>query len=178
VARLAPLRRAPRGLAVLTNSREVAGFFLARAIVVAIYFVATPLLLSPLYLQLYRAGGAILMTVATLSIGLVAWLVTLGLFVVLRGAFGGVPDMIAGQGRRDAVTSSVGETAAYLVAVVIVMVLVSTFNALVFPGVLASLRQSGGMMWLAPISVSVSAASAVVFFLIFVALRSAMSGSS
>jgi uncharacterized membrane protein YhaH (DUF805 family) len=161
---------------VLTNSREVAGFFLARAIAVAIYFIMTPLLLAPFYMQLARSGGAVLIMVATTSVSVVTWLVTLLLFLALRGGFGGVPPAVAGHGRRDAVTTSAAEIAAFLIAALIAMVAVSTFTVHVLAGVYASLRQSGGTMWITPVAIAVSAVSAVVFFLIFIALRGAMSG--
>lgn len=158
----------------LTNPREVAAFFLARVIVLAVYFVIAPMLLTPLFMQLFQAGGAIMMTFATLSVGFLTWLVTLVLFLALRGGFGGVPPRVAGQGRRDALTSSAGEIAAFLIAVLIVMVVVSAFNALVLPGIYALARQSGGTMWVMPISLGISLVSAVAFFLIFVAMRGAM----
>jgi hypothetical protein len=163
---------------VLTNSGEVAGFFLARAIVVAINFVMTPLLLTPLYMQLFRSGGAILMTIATTSVGVVTWLLTLLLFLALRAGFGGVPPRVAGYGRRDAVTSSAGEIVAFLLAVLIVMVAVWSFSVFVLSGIYASLRQSGQMALALPISIGMSAVSAVVFFLIFIAIRGAMPGAA
>ena len=158
----------------LTNSGEAGAFFLARAIVVAIMYFATPYVLSPIYMQLLRSGGAILMTVGTLSVSFLAYLVTLLLFLVFRGGFGGVPPMVAGYGRRDAVTSSAGEIGAYLIAVLIVMVLFSVLNATVLVAVYTSLRQSGGTTWVLPVSLSISAVSAVVLFLIFIAVRGAM----
>ena len=78
----------------LTNSREAGAFFLARAIVVAIMYFVTPYVLSPIYLQLFRSGGALLMTVGTLSVGFLAYLVTLLLFLVFRSGFGGVPPRV------------------------------------------------------------------------------------
>jgi uncharacterized membrane protein YhaH (DUF805 family) len=158
----------------LTNSREAGAFFLARAIIVAIMFLATPYVFSPIYMQLLQVGGPILMTVGTLSISFLAYLLTLALFLVFRGGFGGVPPRVAGYGRRDAVTSSAGEIGAYLIAVLIVMVLVSIFTGAVLTAVYVSLRQSGQMSWAVPISLSVSAVSAVVLFLIFIAIRGAM----
>jgi hypothetical protein len=161
---------------MLTNSREVAAFFTARAIVVAVLFVAAPVFLTPLYMQLLRAGGASLMTVGTLSVGVVGWLVTLLLFIVLRGGLGGVPPMV--DQRPDAVISSTGEVGAYVIGVLIVLVLISVFNAVVLGPIYASLRQSGATTWMVPVSLGVSAASAVVFFLIFVALRRGISGGA
>lgn len=159
----------------LTNSREVATFFIARAIVVAVLFAASPVLLTPLYMELLRAGGAALMTVGTLSVSIVAWLVTLLLFVALRGGLGGVPPMV---GSSDTVTSSSGEIGAYVIAVLIVIILVYGFNMVVLGPIYASLRQSGGTMWVMPLSLAVAAATAVVFFVIFIALRSGMSGTA
>jgi uncharacterized membrane protein YhaH (DUF805 family) len=160
---------------VLTNSREVAGFFLARAIVVAIYFVAMPLLLTPLYMELFRSGGAILVGAVTTGVSVATWLVTLLLFLALRAGFGGVPPSVAGHGRRDAMTSSGAEIAAFVIAALIMMVALWAFTVYVLAGIYASLRQSGQMALVLPISIGVSAVSAVVFFLIFIALRGAMS---
>ena len=158
----------------LTNSREAAAFFVARAIIVAVMLFATPLVLSPLYMQLFRSGGAALMTVGTLSVGFVAWLVTLVLFLALRGGFAGVPPRVAGDGRRDRMTTSAGEIAAYLVSLVLVMLVLSFLTGFALGPIYASLRQSGGTIWIAPVSLGVSAVTAVVFFLIFIALRGAM----
>jgi fatty acid desaturase len=116
---------------------------------------------------------------ATTSVSFVTWLVTLLLFLALRGGFGGVPPMVAGYGRRrDAVTSSAGEIAAFLVAALIAMVLVWVFTVFVLAGIYTSLRQTGQMMWVLPVSLGVSAVSAVVFFLIFIATRGAMPGAA
>jgi len=157
-----------------TNSREVTAFFMARAIVVAILFVITPTILAPFYVQLMRTGGAGLMTVVTLSVGIVAWLVTLVLFLALRGGFGGVPSRAAAPERRGAVISSGGEIAAFLIALLIVTVIVLALNAFVIVGIYVSLRQSGQTALIVPVSLAVSAASAVVFFLLFIALRAGM----
>ena len=158
----------------LTNAGEVGAFFLARAIIVAIMYFVTPYVLSPIYLQLFRSGGALLMTVGTLSVGFLAYLVTLLLFLVFRSGFGGVPLRVAGYGRRDAVTSSAGEIGAYLIAVLVVMVLFAVLNATILLAVYTSLRQSGATTLVLPVSLSVSAVSAVVLFLIFISVRSAM----
>jgi hypothetical protein len=160
---------------VLTNPREVAGFFLARAIIVAIYFVMTPLLLTPLYTQLYRTGGAVLMTIATTSVSLVTWLLTLLLFVALRAGFGGVPPTVAENSRRDAVTTSAAEIGAFLLAALIVMVALWGLSRFVLVEIYTSLQRSGGAIWITPVAIAVSAVFAVVFFGIFIAFRGAMS---
>ncbi len=157
----------------LTNGAEVGAFSLARAIVVVILMVATPLLLSPLYLQLFRSGGAAMMTVATLSVSFIAWLITLLLFLAFRGGFGGVPPIVAGDGRRDAMTSSAGEIGAFLIAILVVMVAFSLFSTFVMARVYASLGQSGRIYLVMPLSIAISIATAVVFFLVFIALRGA-----
>jgi uncharacterized membrane protein YhaH (DUF805 family) len=117
------------------------------------------------------------MTLVTTSISFVTWLVTLVLFLALRGGFGGVPAMVAGQGRRDGVTSSAGELAAFLVAALTAMLLVWATSVFVLAQVYTSLRQSGQAIWVTPIALGLSAVSAVVFFLIFIALRGAMPGA-
>jgi hypothetical protein len=161
----------------LTNPRETAAFFVARAVVVAIHFVMTPVLLTPLYRRLLHAGGVMLMDVAASSVSFVTWLVTLLLFLAARGGFGGVPLIVAREGRRDAVTSSVGEVVAYLAAVLIVMVVEWLLSASVLAGVYASLRQSGHTILIVLISLAVSAAAAVAAFLIFIAMRGATPGA-
>jgi len=158
----------------LTNAGEAGAFFLARAIIVAVLMVGSPYVLSPLYFQLYQAGGAVLMTVATLSVSFIAWLLTLLLFIVFRSGFGAVPAMVAGQGRRDAVTSSAGEIGAFLIAIVIVMVVFYIVNAFVLVGIYGFLRQSGQMYLVPAVSIATAIVTAIVFFLLFIALRGAM----
>jgi hypothetical protein len=154
-----------------TNPRELAAFFIARAVVAAIHFVMTPMLLTPLFRDLSPAAGEMLLEVATSSISFMTWAVTLPLFILLRSRVGGVPLVVAGRGRGDAMTSSTGELVAYVSAVLIVMVAVWVLNAFV-PALLGiPWWQSGQMTWTAPVSLGVSAASAVVVFLIFIASR-------
>jgi len=160
----------------LTNSAEAAAFFVARIIIVAILFVANPYVLAPFYTQLLRSGGSfILVTILSLSVGFVAWLATLALFVALRGGFGGTPPRVAGDRGRNAMTSSGGEIGAYLIAVLVVMVTFTAFNG-AMAGVYSSLRQSGGQTWVMAAGAAFSAVAAVVFFLIFIAVRGAMPG--
>jgi uncharacterized membrane protein YhaH (DUF805 family) len=158
----------------LTNAGEVGAFFLARAILVVVLMVGSPFLLSPMYLQIYRAGGAVMMTVTSLSVSFLAWLLTLLLFLVFRSGFGAVPPMVAGDGRRDAVTTSAGEIGAFAISVLVVMGVFYVVNAFVLVGVYTSLRQSGQMYLVMPLSIAASVVTAIVFFLLFVALRGAM----
>jgi hypothetical protein len=157
----------------LTNAGEVGAFLLARAITVAILFFVNPLL-APLYLQLYRAStsGAMLVTLMGTGISVVSWLITFVLFIAFRAGFDAVPAMV--NARRNAVTSSGGEIGAYLVAALIALAGAYVLNVFVLAGVYASVRQSSGPMAILPISLGVSAGVAVVAFLIFIAVRSAM----
>src|SRR5262249_25082199 len=144
-----------------------------RGILVAIYFVINPFVLAPLYMALARLGGASLMAFTGISVLL--WLATLLLFLALRAGFGGVPAMVARHGRRDAMTTSGAEIGAFLIAVLIVMVALWALTTFVLAGVYASFRQSNQMYLVLPVSIGMSVVSAVVFFLLFIALRSAMS---
>jgi len=74
------------------------------------------------------------------------------------------------------VTTSAAEIAAFVIAVLIVMVAVWTLSFYVLTGIYVSLQRSGGTMWITPVATAVSALWAVVFFLIFITLRGAMSG--
>jgi uncharacterized membrane protein YhaH (DUF805 family) len=158
----------------LTNAGEIAGFFLARTIVLVLMAVGAPFVLYPIYARLSETGGAVLVTLAGHSMNFVGWLVTLMLFVLLRGGFGGVPTRVAG--RRDAVTSSRGEIAAFLISAVIVMIALATVTGYVLIDIYVSLQRSGQVALVVPISLAASAAASVVFFLIFIAVRGAMPG--
>jgi hypothetical protein len=159
----------------LTNGGEVGAFLLARAIVVVVLMVGTPFLLTQFYLQLFQTGGAILMTAGTLSISFVGWLVTLVLFLAFRAGFAAVPAIVAGQGRRDAMTSSAAEIGAFLIALVIVMAALYVVSSFVLSGVYGWIRQSGLTYLTMPLAIAVALVTAVVFFLLFIAMRSAMS---
>jgi hypothetical protein len=160
----------------LTNGGEIGAFFLARAIVVAITLVATRMFLGTLYLQVYRSGGAVAMTVATLGVGLVGWLVTLLLLILFRAGFGSVPPTVAAD--RSAVTTSGAEVGAFLLTYVAVAIILSVFNALVMGQVYGWLRTNGHADLIIVVSLGISAVTAVIFFPIFVALRGAMARSS
>jgi hypothetical protein len=159
----------------LTNGGEVGAFILARAIMVVVLMVGTPLLLAQFYLQLYQTGGAVLVTVVSVSISVLGWLVTLFLFLAFRAGFGAVPAIVAGQGRRDVMTSSAAEIGAYLIALVIVMSVFYVVNAFVLSGVYVWIRQSGQLYLTMPLSIAIALVTAIVFFLLFIAMRSALS---
>ena len=137
-----------------------------------------PVLLTPLYAQLRQTGGQGLVETAISSVSFMTWVVTLPLFILLRGRFGGAPPIVAGRGRSDVMTSSIGEIMAYVSAVLIVMVVVWTLGAFLLAGVYTSLREAGHSDWMEPVSFAVLAASAVLVFPIFIALRGAMPGAA
>src|SRR5262249_13412228 len=115
-----------------------------------------------------------LMTVATLSVSFLAWLLTFLLFLVFRGGFGAVPAMVVGQGRRGAVAASAGEVGAFLIALLIGMGAFYVRNSFVLVGVYTWLRQTGQMYLTMPLAIATSLVTAIVFFLLFIALRGAM----
>jgi uncharacterized membrane protein YhaH (DUF805 family) len=149
----------------LTNAREIAAFFLALLIAMAMFVAASPLLVL-LYLELRVSGRAYLL--AAVGYGQIAILcvVAVALFAVLRGGFGGVPPRVGG-GHRDAVTTSAGEIGACFTALLVMIVL----GMFVLADVYASSERSNGAMLMV-----VYALSAVAFFLILIAVRRAMPG--
>jgi hypothetical protein len=156
----------------LTNSREVAAFFIARAIVDAIHFLVTPVLLAPLYLQLIHADDGTLINVVTSALTFATWVVTLPLFLVLRGRAGGVPPIVA-QGRWDSVISSTAEVMSYFSAVLIAILALWILGALVQTWGYGTLLPRGRIIFMTPAWFVLSTVSAVVAFLIFLSLRGA-----
>jgi hypothetical protein len=77
-----------------------------------------------------------------------------------------------------AVTTSPGELGAFLLAYVGVTAIVSLFNVWVTPGIYGWMRTNGHTGSIILVSLGVSAVAAVIFFLVFVALRGAMAGSA
>ena len=159
-----------------TNGGEIAAFVVARVITIAIIYAVSMMFLSALYLQLYRSVGAA--TVAAVGFGVMAagWLITLVLFLLFRAAFGGVPPAVAAPAEKNAVTTSGGEIGAFAIAALIVMVAVSLVNTYVIVGLYRWMRANGYGAEMALVSIGISAGYAVVFFLIFIALRNVMAG--
>jgi hypothetical protein len=155
-----------------TTGGEIAAFFLARAMSLAVYYAANAMFLGPLYLQVYKVGGRAAMMAFGIAIGLVGWLITLLLLVVVRGGLGGVPPAVAVD--RNAIMTSGAEIGAFLLAFVANTMLLTMLNTLVIAGIYQWLRVSGHTGFTALVALGVSAVSAVVFFVIFVALRGAM----
>jgi hypothetical protein len=138
-------------------------------------FFASPVLLLPLYVQLMHSGGRGLMTVVSESVSVVVWLVTLLLFLLFRAGFGAVPEIVAPPDRRGAVISSAGEFGAFLLSIVIDLAAVTALNLWVTPRAYASFPASSRVTSIMTFSLAISIVSAVVLFLVFVALRAAMS---
>jgi len=155
-----------------TNGGEIAAFFLARAISLALYYAANALFLAPVFMQAYKVGGRAAMTVVGVAIALVWWLITLLFLVVFRAGLRSVPPAMAMD--RGAIITSGAEIGAFLLAFVANTMLLSVFNTLVLAGLYQWVRTSGHPGFMTLVSLGVSAVSAVVFFLIFIALRSAM----
>ncbi len=160
----------------LTSGGEAGAFLLARAIVIAVLFVVTPTLLAPLYVQLLHMGGPALLMATTTGVSLLMWLVTLLLFLAFRAGFGAVPTVVAPE-NRAAFISSGGEIGAFLISTVLVIVAVAVLSSFLLAGLYASLRTSGHADAVQEVAFAVSAATAVIFFLLFIALRGAMSAS-
>jgi hypothetical protein len=158
-----------------TTSSEAAAFFLARAIVIAAMFYITPRLLAPLYLQILREGGSALFTVISFGVSVVGWLVTLILFLALRASFGGTPAIVAPSGQQSQLTSSGGEIGAFAITATVVTLLLWGFYNFVMPSITAAIREAGRTDLQFPLSITISAVAAVLFFLLFVAHRDAMS---
>ena len=155
----------------VANAREAAAFFLTRAIAVAVTIVLIP---APRYSVAMMTD---MTDMGTSILEFLTWLIALPLFLLLRGAFGGAPPIVAGLDRGVAVTSSIGEIVSYISAVLIVMVIAWTVTAFV-PGIFTALRPGGDTAWSVSVWFAISSALAVVAFLIFVALRGRMPGIS
>ena len=158
----------------LTNGGEIAAFILARAISVVAFYVVYRMFFAAVYVQLYRSGGMAAAMAASLGLGLVGWLLTLLLLVLFRAGFAGVPPTVAADSR--AVTTSSSEVGAFFLAYLAVTVTVTLFNMWVVAGFYRWLAAHGAAGSAILVSFGVSAVSAVIFFLIFIAVRNAMAG--
>jgi hypothetical protein len=159
----------------LTNAGEVVAFVLARVLTYGVMFFVSPVLLLPFYMQLMHSGGRELIMVVSESVSVVVWLVTLLLFLLFRAGFGAVPEIVAPPDRRGAVVSSGGEFGAFLLSMVIDLSAVTALNIWMLPRVYASFPAASRATSIMTVSLAVSIVSAVVLFLIFIALRAAMS---
>jgi len=160
----------------LTNMGEVMAFLVARVVTYGVMLVMTPVFLGPLYGQLVRSGGRVLLSVVAEGVSVAVWLVTLLLFLVFRAGFAAVPEIVAPSSQRSAVTTSGGEIGAFVLSMVIDLAAVTALNIWVMFGVYASLRaSSGAAIALMVIPFGIAIVSAVTLFLLFIAFRAAMS---
>jgi hypothetical protein len=161
---------------MLTNGGEFGAFVVARAIGLAILYATSSVIFGTLYAQIYRSGGAPAMVAVSLAVGLVSWLITFALFVSLRAGFGSVPPMMAAN--RKALTTSGGEIGAFLIAYVAIMAFGSVLTRWVISGITSWMRANGHANLIVVVSLGSSAVIALIFFAIFVGLRSAIAGPS
>jgi hypothetical protein len=162
----------------LTNPLEILAFFLSQVVRIAAQYGLAWLVLTALYGKLVHAGAAMLIAPISIAVGTVFWAAVLPLFLVLRMALGGVPEVVAGPDRRHSFTSSGGEIGAYALAYLIELILSWLLNILVMGLIYVALRTAGHTMLILPVTVTISAAFAAIFFLLFIALRRAFSGST
>jgi hypothetical protein len=158
----------------LTSWGEVGAFLLARVLTYGFMFFAYPVIMAAIYQQLRNAGGADLIMVVSQGVSALVWLVTLLLFLAFRGGFGAVPAIVAPPDRRSEFTSSGGEIGAYVLSVVVVIAAFTGLNNWLLRGVYTSLRTSGHADSIQAVALAISAATAVVFFVLFVSLRAVM----
>jgi len=162
--------------AKLTNPLEILAFALSQVIKIGVNAALVRVALAPLYSQLLRTGGAMLIFPISIAFGALLWFAALPLFILLRMLFGGVPPVVAASGREDAFTSSGAEIGAYALAYVIEAVLFSAATWLGLTRIYTSLRASGHATMILPVSLVIAALFAAIFFLIFIGLRRAFAG--
>ena len=160
----------------LTNWREAAAFFLAQAAKIAVGYFLAGMVFSPLYLWLYRAGGMPLMYVGTTGVGALMILAALPLFLLLRAVLAGVPPIVAAALKDPGFVSSGAEIGAYLLTALIVLVLNLIVFYLVSLHLYVPLRASGNAALILPIALTISTVIALIFFVIFIALRRGFAG--
>jgi hypothetical protein len=152
----------------ITNGREIAAFFVAElAKFIGTYALTFAALLNPLYRWALYAGGR--PAFFAISAGLsVCWgAMVLLVFVFARALFGGVPKIVGGQGRDDAVITCGGEIGAFALAYGIVIALILALNGLFLAQAYVTLGHQ-----LAPLlGLAISIAGAVIVFALFIGLR-------
>jgi hypothetical protein len=159
----------------ITNGREIGAYAIAQAIKIILSFALSfSGWLSPFFIWAYRAGGprTVFLVSATISVFWTA--VLLVLFLALRGALGGVPAMIAEPGREHAMASRGGEIGAYVIAFAFLIAGLTALNSVVLGPIYVSLNHSGQEMVTFAISFSTALVGAVLAYILFVALRSAL----
>jgi hypothetical protein len=162
----------------LTNLREVLAYSVTHGIrIAAIYLLSYLGVLVPLYKWAYSTGGSLAVLPVSFVLSLFWITLALPLFLMVRGIFGGVPAMVAGPGREEAITSTGAEIGAYFVAHLIGIVALMLLNSLILFSVYTALYRSGHSGFSLPLGAALSVIAAVAVFLIFVALRRAFSAA-
>jgi len=156
----------------ITNCREIGAYAIAQGLkLILAYAVVYSGLTIPLYTWARTAGpGASLM----LNVGFIAVYggVILVIFLLLRGAFGGVPAAVTAPGRSGAIISRGGEIGAFVIAYAIAAVVQITLNIAVMNEVYIGLIRGGQRSLQTAIALAISVVAAAVVYAIFIALRS------
>jgi hypothetical protein len=159
----------------LTNGREIGAYAIAQAIKIALVStVSFSGLLFPIYLAAFKSGGAIAIIPVTFALNVIWGSIGLLLFLAFRAALGGVPAMVAGPGRESAFTSRGGEIGAFVIAYLLLIVVVLALNSLLLAPIYTELGRAGQRQIVFAIGLAISLVNAVLVFLIFIGLRSAM----
>jgi hypothetical protein len=159
----------------ITNGREIGAYALAQAIKIVLSFaVSLSGLLLPVYLWASsQGGGGMVVMAVSLAVSLFWAVVLLVLFLLLRGALGGVPTMVAGPGREQSVTSSGGEIGAYVIATAILLAVMSVLSSTVLGPIYVALTRAGERGLAVGVGVLISTIGAVIVYAIFIGLRAA-----
>jgi uncharacterized membrane protein YhaH (DUF805 family) len=162
----------------LTNLREILGFFLAHCFRIAFFLLLGYTgALAPLYTWAHRIGGQGLSVAIGWTLALIVALVMLPLFLTARGLVGGTPAMISGAGGGRAITTTVGEIGAYLLAQIIGIVTFTALNTLILaPFIYTPLFRSGHAVFSPVIAQAIGLVVAAIVFVVFVALRGSRFG--
>ena len=159
----------------LTNPREVAGFFIVHLVRIASFLLLGYTgALVPLYGWAYRIGHGMMLAMVSLGVSLIAMLVMLPLFLLVRGVLGGTPALVSGVGGGRAIASSGVEIGAYFLAQLIGIVALTLLSGLILsPLIYAPLIQGGHTILSPAIANTIGLVIAAAVLLIFVSLRRA-----
>jgi riboflavin transporter FmnP len=161
----------------ITNGREIAAYALAQAFrLAAIYLVSYSGALLPLYTWAFHSGIMVATYGVTVALSLVWGTAGLILFLVLRGPFGGVPTLISAPGREQAITTRGAEIGSFVVAYAISLIAVMALNIAFLAPIYRTLGQDGQRGLVTAISLTVSIVTAIVVFVLFIALRRGFAG--
>lgn len=162
----------------LTNYREVLAYSVAHGIrILTVYLLSYLGVLAPLYKWAYSTGGSLAVLPVSFGLGLIWAGLALPLFLMARGLFGGVPAIVAGPGKEEAITSTGAEIGAYFLAHLIGIVALMVLNSLILFPLYTALYRSGHAGFSLPLGAALSVVTTVAVFVIFVALRRAFSAA-